>query len=79
MPSESRSVPGITMPPRPITRSDATFSQVAPRPVEKYFRFGLVCMDLMGTVKRIPSAEATCPPPQSPTMSTSGAVTLLRG
>ncbi len=66
MPSESRRVPGITMPPRPMKRSDTTFNQVIPRPVEKYLGLGRVWIERTGTVKRIPSADATCPPPQSP-------------
>lgn len=64
IPRESRRVPGITIPPSPMTRSETTFSQVAPRPEPKYFRLGRACRLRTGTANRIPSALATSPPPQ---------------
>jgi len=70
MNSESRNVPGTTTPPRPITWSLTTFSQVAPlcrRP--KYRGFEPAWRVCTGTVKRTPSAEATRPPPHALTTS----------
>lgn len=70
MNSESRSVPGTTTPPTPITWSLMTLSQVAPlcrRPKHRGFEPAYrVCT---GTVKQTPSAEATRPPPQARTTS----------
>lgn len=39
---------------------------VIPRPEPKYLRFGPELTVLTGVTKRIPSAEATSPPPQYP-------------
>src|SRR3546814_8191750 len=39
--------------------------QVTPRPTPKYFGFGPECTDRTGTMNRIPSADATSPPPHT--------------
>jgi hypothetical protein len=50
---------------RPVPWSDSKLYQVTPRPRLKYFGFGPAWIVRTGTTKRMPSAEATSPPPQA--------------
>jgi hypothetical protein len=58
-------VPATTFAPIPAAWSLIMFSQVRPRLGPKYLRFGRAWMDGTATTNRIPSTEATCPPPQA--------------
>lgn len=61
---ESRGVPRTTFAANPAAWSLSMFSQVMPRLRPKYFGFGRAWMVRTGTTKRIPSTEASNPPPQ---------------
>lgn len=61
---ESRGGPATTLPPRPAAWSLIMLSQVAPPRRPKYFGFGRAYTLGTGTTNRIPSTEATRPPPQ---------------
>jgi hypothetical protein len=57
-------VPGTVMSFRPENWSEIRLYQVTPRPTPKYLGLGPACTVRTGTTKRMPSADATSPPPQ---------------
>lgn len=63
--NESRGVPATTFPPSPAAWSLIMLSQVALPRRPKYFGFGRAYTEGTGTTNRIPSTEATRPPPQA--------------
>ena len=60
----SLSVPGTTMSFIPEYWSDIRLYHVTPRPSLNYLGLGPACTVCTGTTNRIPSADATSPPPQ---------------
>ncbi|GAA2115127.1 hypothetical protein GCM10009802_14950 [Streptomyces synnematoformans] len=58
-------MPATTFPPSPAAWSLITFSHVAPPRRPKYFGFGRAYTLGTGTTNRIPSPDATSPPPHA--------------
>ncbi|GHH86299.1 hypothetical protein GCM10018793_57630 [Streptomyces sulfonofaciens] len=58
-------MPATTFPPSPEAWSLIMLSQVAPPRRPKYFGFGRAYTDGTGTTNRMPSTEATRPPPHA--------------
>lgn len=58
-------MPATTFPPSPAAWSLIVLSQAAPPRRPKNFGFGRAYTDGTGTTNRIPSTEATSPPPHA--------------